>query len=413
MPDRDTREVPPQVRNDQELRALYQERNARSSFRTPTTHLAPRRGWYLQLFLLVVVAASVSLLTALSVFNAVPLSLFLPFERTLRPAQPALELSEDLQHRLASSVVAMLPAKAGSGSTGQPYLVQDSVGQGLALSSDGWLVTTQGVVAQTGRTYQVASGSGHLYPSELLLVDPVAPLTFIKTSAVGLTATPFADAVSLVVNQPVAVAVLGTQSADPAFYLRHLAHLSAHLVRSSAEVPVSSETLPDRYLLDSPLPPGSQGAPVTTLRGDVIGLVADYGGELRAVVPLDSLGSVIDRLFADHEVHRSALGITYVQSAWLAPFVTSGVPTDGALVTAVRTPAPKTAAPGGGLQVGDRIVAVAGERVAERSLSSLLQQYRPGTRLNLSVNRGGNELTVTVTLGELVGKQAASAKPTS
>jgi S1-C subfamily serine protease len=147
---------------------------------------------------------------------------------------------------------------------------------------------------------------------------------------------------------------------------------------------------------------------VATLRGEVVGLLSDYGGELRSVVPLDSLGSVIDRLFAERQVHRATLGISYVQSTWLSTFVTSGVPDDGALITALKAPAKAGQA---GLMVGDRVVKAAGELVAERSLSSLLQQYRPGARIDLTVERAGKEVRVDVTLGEQVSKPTPSTKP--
>ncbi len=400
-------DTPPQVQYDKELRALYQERNARSSFRIPGRGHQLYHHWYLQLFVMAVAAAAVGLLAALTAFNSLPQPTPTSLERVTRPAVPASELSDDLKHRVASAVVSFLPQRPGVGTVGQPYLARDAAGQGLVLSSDGWLVTTSSVIPPGARSYQVASSNGHLYPAELALADPVAPLTFLKTSATNLTATPFADVASLSVGQPVAVVALSLQSASPAFYLRRLAHLSARAVHSTAELPVGTETLPDRYLLDEALPPGSQGAPVTTLRGEVVGLVADYEGQLRAVVSLDNVGAVIDQLFAVHELHRPALGLSYLQGAWVAPFVSDSTSAEGATVTAVlkRSGATTKGAPvTADLKAGDRIVAIAGERITERSLSSLLQQYHPGTRLELLVSRQGQEQKLNVVLGEVVSK---------
>lgn len=408
-------EPPPQVQHDKELRALYQERNAKSSFKVPMTHGPLHRHWYLQLFMVLVVVVTVSLLTTLSVITSFPPQVGQsPFERSLRMPLPAVEVSDDLRHRLSSAVVSFLPSRTGGSNVTQPYIARDSVGQGLVLSNDGWLVTLASVLTPSTRAYQVASTSGHLFPSELQLADPVAPLTFVKTSASNLTATPFVDAATLSVGQPVVVTVLGAQSSQPAFYLRRLAHLAIQVTHSVSDVSNSSEILPDRYLLDQALPVGSLGAPVTTVRGEVLGLVADYEGQLRAVVPLDNLGSIIDHLFADHQVSRPTLGITYVQSAVTSSFVTVAVPSDGVVVTAIskRSTVPGSANTGD-LQIGDRIVAVAGERLTTRSLTSLLQQYQPGMQLDLTVDRKGRELKVTVTLGEVVSKPIASPKPKS
>ncbi|RME32293.1 MAG: PDZ domain-containing protein [Thermoflexia bacterium] len=53
-----------------------------------------------------------------------------------------------------------------------------------------------------------------------------------------------------------------------------------------------------------------------------------------------------------------------------------------------------------GLQVGDIIRAVNGERVtAARPLAEILASYRPGDRVTLTVEREGKELSIRVTLG--------------
>ncbi|MCS7283224.1 MAG: PDZ domain-containing protein [Anaerolineae bacterium] len=53
-----------------------------------------------------------------------------------------------------------------------------------------------------------------------------------------------------------------------------------------------------------------------------------------------------------------------------------------------------------GLQVGDLITAVNGERVtAARPLAEILASYRPGDRVTLTVEREGKELKIPVTLG--------------
>lgn len=55
-----------------------------------------------------------------------------------------------------------------------------------------------------------------------------------------------------------------------------------------------------------------------------------------------------------------------------------------------------------GLQVGDVITAVAGTKIdANNTLSSLVQAHKPGDKIDLSVTRGSQDLTITVTLGSV------------
>jgi len=59
-----------------------------------------------------------------------------------------------------------------------------------------------------------------------------------------------------------------------------------------------------------------------------------------------------------------------------------------------------SAADKGGLKAGDVITAVAGTNIdASHTFQSLLQARKPGDKIDLSVNRAGQTMTVSVTLG--------------
>lgn len=69
----------------------------------------------------------------------------------------------------------------------------------------------------------------------------------------------------------------------------------------------------------------------------------------------------------------------------------------GTQVDSIEANSPAAAA---GLQVGDVITAVGGTKIdATNSLSSLVQAHKPGDKVDLSVTRGSQNLTISVTLG--------------
>lgn len=69
----------------------------------------------------------------------------------------------------------------------------------------------------------------------------------------------------------------------------------------------------------------------------------------------------------------------------------------GARVTSVES---NSAADKAGLKAGDVITAVGGTNIdASHTFQSLLQAHKPGDKLDLSVNRAGQPMTVSVTLG--------------
>ncbi len=401
--------TPPSAEFEREIRELYHERNSRG-FSAPVPKQRFRWDMVALLVFSIISSGAMSVITVSLLqpsLNSLP-----PVERSVRrAAEPATQvLDEEVINRLSGSVVSVfLRRAAAEGMLESAYLAQDSLGQGLVLSSDGWLVTTQAVVPDARRNYAVATADGVVHEVSEVVIDPVIPLTYLKVSARNLSATAFVPTENLTPGQRLIVPAIDTQSASRSLYQVNLVNSAARTPAATrADLAASSESLPDRYLIDRSLSDALLGAPVATPQGEVIGLLATYGDETRAVVPLDTLANIIDSLFTSQEVQRPVLGVTYVQHSWLTPFSADEHGSDGvALIGSSRRPAviPKGPAEAAGLKDGDEVVAVAGERLASRSLSSVIQQYRPGASLELDIVRNGKPMTVSVTLG------AVSAKP--
>lgn len=390
-----------QNEHEREIRALYRERNART-FVTPKHGIAHQGGLLLVMLFAVVVSGLVSLLVVTQWVPTTPLG---PVQKFVRSATTTVEVPDDQLQHLSAAMVTVYQAKSSHSTGGiseTVYPFTDAVSQGLVLSSDGWIVTTP-LGSSSPRSFVVMTADGTTYPVSEILIDPVAPWWFLKVSASNLAVTAFADSSALGNTEQVVVMARASQLVAPAVYMRRLAQLAAPTFQGRGDFSVSSETIPDRYLLDQPLPFGI-GAPVSTVKGEVVGLVVSYNGSLQGIVPLDNLNAVIDTIFAKHSVNRSLLGVNYVQSSWVGQAAVGGT---GALVAAgggqpaVLSKSPAAVA---GLKAGDRIVAVGDERLAQRSLSALIQQYHPGTQTTLTFVRNGQEQTVNITLGQLVGQ---------
>lgn len=70
---------------------------------------------------------------------------------------------------------------------------------------------------------------------------------------------------------------------------------------------------------------------------------------------------------------------------------------NGARVTSVES---NSAADKAGLKAGDVISTVAGAKIdASHSFASLLQSHKPGDKIDLGITRGGQAMTISVTLG--------------
>lgn len=416
MTQHSSNQIPPEMEYEKEIRDLYRERNAKQ-FSVPIGKIHKPRGWHFELLIAVVLSAIVSSLTSVSLVSLLqPVVPIAKYERPITSVSYTPEINEDLKRHLAPAVVSIFSSHAQAASAiDQIYLTREALGQGLVLSSDGWIVTTQAVVFDAKRSYQVAAADGSTHVVQKIVIDPAVPVTYLKIEASNLNATAFAEFNSLAIGQPVVVGTFSTQSVNPAIYLRRLVHLSARVINSRADLVASADVVPDRYLLDQALPAGTLGAPVANLRGEIIGLVGEYTGEARAIIPLDSLNSVIDMLFSKNEVHRASLGLSYLQSEWTELFF----PADDKLGqgATVMSSAKRVALPAkgpaalAGFREGDRIISIGSDRLGLRSLSALLQQYRPGDRLEFLVARQGKEIKLPVTLGDAASKGVLLVSP--
>ncbi len=393
---------------EKEIRALYRERNERIFSKNNKDQPRSFRRW-LDFFALLFLITAISLAASTATF----FWLIAPGDYISSPprintilAQP--DLADDFLKQIGSSVATVFiyrPLKAGLPLTDQTYLNHEALGQALVLSSDGWLVTTQSVVTDLKKEYAVATADGQIYKTIAVLLDPVVSLAYLKIEARNLIVAPFIKADDLAVNSAVVVPVNESQGISRSWYLRYLASLNYRRpLTSRADLAVSSESLPDRYLLDQSLPMLARGAPVFNLQGKVVGLTAEWGDAVRSVVPLLNMASVIDRVFAEKKAVRPSLGVTYLQTNWL--WLDSGPSTPGAvLVTSGRQKAVLAGSPAekAGLKPDDKILAIDREPINKHSLSLLLQKYRPNNTVELAVERRGQEIKLNVVLGEIIG----------
>ncbi|HSJ83008.1 MAG TPA: trypsin-like peptidase domain-containing protein [Acidimicrobiia bacterium] len=146
---------------------------------------------------------------------------------------------------------------------------------------------------------------------------------------------------------------------------------------------------------DAAINPGNSGGPLVDREGRVLGInvsIFSLSGANDGVgfaVPIDIAHDIAERLVAGEEIEGAFLGVRL-------DVVESGQA--GAVIAEVT---PGSAADEAGLEVGDLVVEIDGARVPTREdLAAQVQTFRPGDTVDLVVIRDGEELTLTVTLGE-------------
>jgi Do/DeqQ family serine protease len=186
------------------------------------------------------------------------------------------------------------------------------------------------------------------------------------------------------------------------FGLQHT--VTSGIVSGLGRTGINPEGYEDFIQTDASINPGNSGGALVSLNGELVGvnsaILSGNGGNIGIgfAIPVNMARSVMDQLIAFGSVRRGLLGVNI---ATVTPEIADGYSLDatsGALITLV---ADDSAAENAGLEIGDVIVSVDDEPVADAgSLRNAIGLRRPGDAVEVGIVRDGSPQTVTAVLGE-------------
>jgi len=317
---------------------------------------------------------------------------------------------ESLVSRVSGSVVQVLvstyePVAARNG-TDLVIGRQRSLGSGVVIDSDGYILTNAHVVGNARRVQVVLPGTragdsagqpgtraGQRVDAQLVGLAREIDLALLKVDS-PLPALPIADYDT--VHQGALVFAFGSPEG-----LRD--SVTMGIVSAVARQPD-----PDSPLVyvqtDAPINPGNSGGPLVNVDGELVGIntfiLSESGGSqgLGFAIPSALVQIVYPKLRAYGHLHRGEIGVQF-QTVTPALAAGLGLPQDwGPLVSDVMPGSPAEAA---GLKVQDTIVSIDGTPIDDVPRLALhLLALRDGDRVTLGVRRGSQALTVAITATE-------------
>jgi Do/DeqQ family serine protease len=284
--------------------------------------------------------------------------------------------------------------------------VESSLGSGVVVSADGYILTNNHVVAgdagRLGRglpTITVALADKRETQATIVGLDPATDLALLKIDAQDLPTIPWGDSSKLKVAEW--VLAIGNP-----FQLNQTVTLG--IVSAVGRTNVGISAYEDFIQTDAAINPGNSGGALVNTRGELVGIntaIFSQSGGYQGVgfaVPSNLARRVVSDLQQFGEVRRGAIG--YVQ---ISPLTTQlaeqlGAPdTRGVLVQRMRRDSP---AYEGGLRPGDVIVAFNGTTIDDAGhLSRLIQDARIGSTSTLGVIREGRRLELKIQIERLTG----------
>jgi S1-C subfamily serine protease len=297
---------------------------------------------------------------------------------------------------------------------------QQGTGSGFVIDQDGHIVTNNHVVQDANRL-EVTFIGGTTVPARLVGRDPFFDLAVIKVDPTGSALS----TVTLGDSDQAQIGDLAIAIGNP-FGLEGTVTtgvISAR--RATVPEPEGGGVLIDAIQTDASINPGNSGGPLLNASGEVIGIntlarlgVSGGTAGINFAIPINAAKRIIPSLVQTGSYSHPYLGVGTV------PITSSiaqelSLPVDSGLI--VQTVEPGSGAARAGVQAagpprqirsrevgvgGDIIVAVDGQPLKQAAdlLTYLERNKSPGASVNLTILRGGQQQTVTVTLG---------ARPTS
>jgi serine protease Do len=272
----------------------------------------------------------------------------------------------------------------------------EGAGSGVAISSDGYMLTSAHVVAG-GHRVTASFSDGRELRAEVIGADPLSDLAVVRAEASDLSPAQLGDADELRVGQLVVaigspMGLAGTVTAG----------VVSALGRSLPTRSGSAGRLVENVIqTDAALNPGNSGGALANGLSRVVGVnTAVAGIGLGLAVPInDATRKIISALMKEGRVRRAYIGIVG-GSRPLPPKVSSRLGRDkGIEVVEVVSGSPAARA---GLRAEDLIVEVDGEPVGDvGDLQRLMVAERIGQGVVVTVVRDGDSLKLDLIPREL------------
>ena len=287
------------------------------------------------------------------------------------------------------------------------YQPNQLFGQGLIITSDGWIITslfqnyqlplTKKVKQEIAANYAVIAQNKDIYDIDDIIFDNLTGFAFLHVSSKDLPVKKFAD-LSKIENGQLAATV----NWDNQVWTTVIADKK----NKDQNIVNSSDSFSCKIKLAKTPEQGFNGSALFNLAGDIIGMINNKS----EVVPISYFNSAIRSLLNNGEIKRANLGVNYISLSDLIKIApdnsySNGGVNKGALIYKNKSGisiAKNSAADLAGLKEGDIITMVDNVNInQDNNLTEAIQQFIAGEKVKLTYFREGEKHEVEVELGEL------------
>jgi len=322
----------------------------------------------------------------------------LPVSQTTSTVQPATGSVAAVAKAALPSVV-QIETKTETGA---------ATGSGIIIRADGYILTNNHVVEGSNGTVQVLFSDGHVESAKVVGTTSAYDLAVIHVDRTDLKPLVLGDSSAMVVGDPV-VAVGSPLGLDSTVTTGIVSALDRPVTTGQT---ASTSAYIAAIQTDAAINPGNSGGPLLNMKGEVIGInsaIAALPGATQATgagsiglgfaIPSNQARRVAEQLISTGKATVPAIGAQLDSS-----YSGRGVRVADSSQLPAGSPGvvPGSPAAKAGIVGGDIIVAMDGTPVADASSAIVrIRSHAPGDTMTFTLERGGKDVDVTVTLGTL------------
>ena len=263
-----------------------------------------------------------------------------------------------------------------------------SLGSGVIISPDGYVITNNHVVGEHVREITIALPDKREIKGKVVGTDPTTDIALLKIQATGLPVIPWGDSSQLKVGEW--VLAIGSP-----FQLSQT--VTAGIVSATGRANMGFADYEDFIQTDAAINPGNSGGALINSRGELIGIntgiYSESGGYqgIGFAVPSKLARKVVDDLMQYGEVRRGSIGPLGIEK--LTPQLAEEVGVNRTTGAVVSRMSRVSEAYDAGLRPGDVIIALNGQPIDDPSqFLRLIADSKPGTTALVKVLRGSRTL---------------------
>jgi serine protease Do len=320
------------------------------------------------------------------------------------------------------------PAPNPRGRRGQPQRPQQpdpddessqqrGVGSGVIITTDGYIMTNNHVVADAKKIEVAVESDGDgkkNYTATVVGTDPLTDVALIKIEATDLKPATLGDSSKIRVGDVVLAA------GAPMELSRSVTQGIVSALGRSDEGIVAKGRMrgyEDFIQTDASINPGNSGGPLVDAMGRVVGIStailsrSGMNAGIGFAIPINMALHIVEDLLDDGAVQRGFLGVSIADLDSAMAGRLKMKEQGGAVVMMVGADSPAEKA---GIQLQDVITSINGQKVESSSrLRLIVSGTKPGTSVPVELLRNGKPMTVTATLEALPEEALAEVGPGS